>query len=70
MPPKINLKGGILIMAKISPLFSSSSGNSTYIETQNGGILVDVGVSFKSLNEALLAAGGSFEKIKAFLEKR
>ncbi len=65
MPPKINLKGGILTMAKISPLFSSSSGNSTYIETQNGGILVDVGVSFKSLNEALLAAGGSFKKIKA-----
>ena len=52
-------------MAKICPLFSSSSGNSTYISSSAGGILVDVGVSLKALNEALLSLGTDFNDIKA-----
>ncbi len=40
-------------MARIYPLFSSSKGNSTFIGTEQGGILIDCGVSFKRLNAAL-----------------
>lgn len=40
-------------MARIYPLFSSSKGNSTFIGTENGGILIDCGVSFKRLSAAL-----------------
>ncbi len=52
-------------MSRICPLFSSSSGNSTYIGTQNGGILVDAGASFKGICEALDSAGGSIDEIAA-----
>ena len=52
-------------MSKFCPLFSGSSGNSTYIGTKNGGILVDAGSSLKSLKAALEAAGGDIEEIKA-----
>ena len=52
-------------MSRICPLFSSSSGNCTYIGTKNGAILIDAGVSFKRLKEAIDASGGSLEKIKA-----
>ena len=52
-------------MSRISPLFSGSTGNSTYIGTQNGGILVDAGASFKGLCAALERAGGSYDEIKA-----
>lgn len=41
-------------MAKVCPLFSGSSGNSTYISCSEGGVLVDAGVSAKALSEALL----------------
>lgn len=40
-------------MARIYPLFSSSKGNSTFIGTEKGGILIDCGVSFKRLTTAL-----------------
>lgn len=40
-------------MARIYPLFSSSKGNSTFIGTEKGGILIDCGVSFKRLTAAL-----------------
>ena len=40
-------------MAKYCSLFSGSKGNSTYIGTNNGGILIDVGVSAKRIREAL-----------------
>lgn len=52
-------------MSRICPLFSSSSGNSTYIGTPSGGILIDAGASFKGIKQALEAAGGSVEEIKA-----
>lgn len=40
-------------MARIYPLFSSSKGNSTFIGTESGGILIDCGVSFRRLSAAL-----------------
>lgn len=40
-------------MARIYPLFSSSKGNSTFIGTEKGGILIDCGVSCKRLMAAL-----------------
>ena len=44
-------------MAKFCSLFSSSSGNSTYIGTSHGGILIDVGVSAKKTADALKNIG-------------
>ena len=41
----------------IAPLFSSSSGNSTYIGTQSGGILVDAGLSGSTIISALAEIG-------------
>ncbi len=52
-------------MSRICPLYSGSTGNSTYIGTQNGGILVDAGASMKGICAALERAGGSLEEIKA-----
>ena len=52
-------------MAKICPICSSSSGNCTYVDTSSGGILVDAGLSFKSLNESLQSIGADFQKISA-----
>ncbi len=52
-------------MSRICPLYSSSSGNCTYIGTQNGGILVDAGASFKGMCEALKTAGGNIDEIAA-----
>ena len=40
-------------MARIYPICSSSSGNSTFIGTRGHGILVDAGCSFRALNLAL-----------------
>ena len=40
-------------MARIYPLFSSSKGNSTFIGSEKGGILIDCGVSFRRLSAAL-----------------
>lgn len=40
-------------MARICPLFSGSSGNSSFVATSGGGLLIDAGVSCKRLFEAL-----------------
>ena len=52
-------------MAKICPLYSGSDGNSTLISGVGGAILIDAGVSYKGLCEALLRAGSSIEEISA-----
>lgn len=44
-------------MARFCSLFSSSSGNCTYIGTSGANILVDVGVSAKRTEEALAGIG-------------
>ncbi|MBE6772329.1 MAG: MBL fold metallo-hydrolase [Ruminococcaceae bacterium] len=52
-------------MAKFCSLFSSSSGNSTYIGTSQGGILIDVGVSAKKTADALRNIGVEPDSIAA-----
>lgn len=52
-------------MSIISPLFSSSSGNVTYIGTKNGAILIDAGASAKRIFDSIKAVGGSAEEICA-----
>lgn len=52
-------------MAKFFPMFSGSKGNSTYIGDGENGLLVDVGVSFKRIKEALASAEIPLEAIKA-----
>ena len=52
-------------MSIICPLFSGSTGNSTYIGTKNGAILIDAGASMKRIMEAVENAGGSRDEIKA-----
>ena len=52
-------------MARICPLYSGSTGNSTYIGTENGAILVDAGASLKGIEIALSTAGGKLQEIKA-----
>lgn len=44
-------------MARFCPLFSSSSGNCTYIGGASGGILIDAGVSAAKITGALAAIG-------------
>lgn len=51
-------------MARIYPLFSSSKGNATFVGTQNGGILIDAGVSCKRLCTALDANGIPAEAVQ------
>ncbi len=52
-------------MSKICPLFSGSTGNSTYISTKEGSILVDAGASFKGLKEALARVDAKIEDLSA-----
>ncbi len=52
-------------MSRICPLFSGSTGNSTYIGTSNGSIIIDAGASLKSITASLQNAGGSIDDITA-----
>ena len=49
------------------PLYSSSSGNSTFIATKKTAILVDAGVNASRISEALNTIGASFLDIKAVI---
>lgn len=51
-------------MARVCPLFSSSKGNSTYIGSASTGILVDMGVSYRALCQALSLCGQALESIQ------
>lgn len=52
-------------MAKFCSLFSSSSGNATYIGSGKTGILIDAGVSAKKIKEALSSRDIDPSKISA-----
>ena len=52
-------------MARIYPLFSSSKGNSSFIGTEKGGILIDCGVSFRRLTAALDLNNIPLEAVRA-----
>ncbi len=52
-------------MARIYPLFSSSSGNCSFIGSKSGGILIDAGVSCKRLCTALVQNEIPVEAVRA-----
>lgn len=52
-------------MARFCSLFSSSSGNCTYIGSADGGVLIDAGASAKQISIRLNAIGVSEENIGA-----
>ncbi len=64
MTDRLILKGGISV-ARLCTLASGSTGNSTYISTQDGDILVDAGLSCKGLMSAISDIGGDVLRIKA-----
>lgn len=51
-------------MARMYPLFSSSSGNCTYIGDERSGILIDAGVSCKRICAALADSGIETSAVK------
>ncbi|MEG0073651.1 MAG: MBL fold metallo-hydrolase [Clostridia bacterium] len=50
-------------MIKFYPLFSGSKGNCQLIQTENTNILIDVGVSYKKIKEALTSLSLSIKDI-------
>lgn len=52
---------------KMSVLASGSTGNSTYIETEKGSLLIDVGLSCKRIEESLNSLKTSLSNIDAIL---
>ena len=52
-------------MARFYPLFSSSSGNCSFIGDERGGVLVDAGVSCKRITDALRYNGIEPEAVRA-----
>lgn len=52
-------------MVRFCPLFSGSSGNSTYISNGSFSILIDIGVSAKAITDALLEIGVKPDEIDA-----
>jgi len=52
-------------MAKLVPLFSSSKGNSYYIQGNSTAILVDAGRNLKQLEAAMSANGLSMKSVRA-----
>lgn len=54
-------------MIKFCNLYSGSSGNSTYIETDESKILIDAGVSCQKISKALAQIGVELDEINAIL---
>lgn len=54
-------------MVNINPLYSSSSGNLFHINTAKTNILLDVGVSYKAINEGLKSIDTTISDINAIL---
>ena len=54
-------------MTVVAPLYSGSSGNSTYIGTRTQGVLVDAGVSARNILRALDMVGVEPEAVQAIL---
>ncbi len=52
-------------MARLCTLASGSTGNSTYISTQDGDILIDAGLSCKGLMSAMADIGGDVLRLRA-----
>ena len=54
-------------MFSIHPLYSSSSGNMFHIASSSTNILIDVGVSYKAINDGLKSIGPTIKDIDAIL---
>lgn len=54
-------------MARVIPLFSSSKGNSFYVQGNDEAILIDAGRSCRQIENELKRRGGDISKIKAVL---
>lgn len=54
-------------MARIYPLFSSSSGNATFVGTPQGGVLIDAGVSMRRLSTAFSRCGLELSAVRAVM---
>lgn len=54
-------------MFNFCSLFSGSSGNCLFVQSDNAKILIDCGVSFKKINESLANFGLTIEKIDGIL---
>ena len=52
-------------MARFYPLYSSSSGNCSYVGDERGGVLIDAGVNCKHITEALQYNGIEPEAVRA-----
>ncbi|MBR4554399.1 MAG: MBL fold metallo-hydrolase [Ruminococcus sp.] len=52
-------------MARFYPLFSSSSGNCSFVGDERGGILIDAGVSCKRITDALAGCNIEPEAVRA-----
>ncbi len=52
-------------MLSVHPLYSSSSGNMFHIASSSTNILIDVGVSYKAINEGLKSIGLTLDDIDA-----
>ena len=52
-------------MLNLYPLYSSSSGNMYLIETEETNVLIDIGVTYKKVNEALISLSKSVNDIDA-----
>jgi phosphoribosyl 1,2-cyclic phosphodiesterase len=52
---------------RLSVLSSGSSGNSTYIETDSGGLLVDAGLSRRRIEDLLARVGRNLDDVGAVL---
>lgn len=52
-------------MLTVHPLYSSSSGNMFHIASSSANILIDVGVSYKAINEGLKSIGLTINEIDA-----
>ena len=50
---------------QLCTLYSGSKGNCTYIRAGGDAILIDAGRSLRALTQALDAAGGSMETVRA-----
>src|SRR5699024_6701804 len=54
-------------MAMFCPLYSGSSGNSTYLDAGESALLIDLGVSCRAAVTALQQLGADFSKLKGIL---
>ncbi len=54
-------------MINLHPLYSSSSGNLFHIETPNSNILIDAGVSYKSINKGLASINKDITDISSII---